>query len=51
MHQLYILVILELHPMIEIYSGAGFPMAFGHLNEKSPCTSDISPGYSLLSPY
>ena len=28
--------------MIEIYSGAGFTVAFGRLSENSPCTSDYS---------
>ena len=39
--KLYILI-LKLDHMIEIYSGAGFTVAFGHLNKNSSCTSDYS---------
>ena len=31
----FILVILKLHHMIEIYSSAGFPLALGRLNKNS----------------
>ena len=43
-------IIRKLHHMIEIYTGAEFTVAFGHLNKNRPCTSDYShqPGVLIV---